>query len=171
MKTVRIETPIAAPVEVVWDVMTDLPRYGEWNPFITSIEGELQPGAQLRVTFELPGRKPRTLTPTVTAIEPERRISWLGRLWLPGLVDAAHSLQITIGESGPVFVHREDFRGVLIPALGGVLRDTHTAFAAMNSALVERTTGMAERVVEGEAAGGRHHGRTGLGRRWGCSKP
>jgi hypothetical protein len=148
MKTVLLETPIPAPVEVLWEALTDLPRYREWNPFITAIEGDLHPGAELRATFALPGRKPRTFTPTVTAVEPEQRISWLGRLWLPGLVDAAHSLEITIGASGPVFVHREDFRGLLVPALGGLVRDTHAAFAAMNAALVQRVAELGNRPVD-----------------------
>ena len=118
MKTVLIETLIAAPAELVWDVLTDFPRYGEWNPFITSMEGDLRVGAELRAVFELPGRNPRTFTPTVTMLEPGRHLGWLGRLWLPGLVDAEHSLEVVIGESAPVFVHREDFRGLLIPARG-----------------------------------------------------
>ncbi len=29
---------IDAPADVVWSVMTDLPRYGEWNPFILRIK-------------------------------------------------------------------------------------------------------------------------------------
>lgn len=142
MRSVLIETPMPAAVELVWDVLTDFPRYGEWNPFITSIEGDLRVGAELRATFELPGRKPRTFTPTVTMLEPGRHLGWLGRLWLPRLVDAEHSLEIVIGESGPVFVHREDFRGLLVPALGGLLRDTHTAFAAMNEALAQRVAAL-----------------------------
>jgi len=28
---------IAAPIELVWRVMNDLPRYGEWNPFVVDI--------------------------------------------------------------------------------------------------------------------------------------
>ena len=47
MKTVLIETPIPAPPELVWDVLIDFPRYGEWNPFITSIEGELEVGEEV----------------------------------------------------------------------------------------------------------------------------
>ena len=33
---------IAAPVAVVWDVVTDLDRYGEWNPFVVSVPVEWQ---------------------------------------------------------------------------------------------------------------------------------
>jgi hypothetical protein len=147
MRTVTLETPIAAPVEVVWEVLTDLARYGEWNPFITSIEGDLRPGAELRATFQLPGRRPHTFTPTVTAVEPEKRISWLGRLWLPGLVDAAHSFELTTGTTGLVFVHREDFRGLLVPTLGGLVRDTQAAFAGMNDALSRRASAQAAVLV------------------------
>jgi hypothetical protein len=28
---------IQAPIDVVWQVMTDLPRYAEWNPFVVGI--------------------------------------------------------------------------------------------------------------------------------------
>jgi len=138
MKTVHIETSTPAPVAQVWDVLTDFPRYGEWNPFITSIEGDLRPGARLRATFQLPGRKPQTFTPTITTFDPGHEIGWLGRLWLPGLVDAAHTLEVVPSGSGSVFVNREEFRGLLVPALGGLVRDTRSAFAAMNEALVQR---------------------------------
>lgn len=79
----------------------------------------------------------------MTSVEPGHRISWLGRLWVPGLVDAAHSFELVPGESGLVFVHREDFRGLLVPALGGVVRETRAAFAAMNDALVQRVAAVA----------------------------
>lgn len=143
METVLIETPVAAPAELVWDVLADFPRYGVWNPFITSIEGDLAVGAELRATFEMPGRKPRTFTPTVINVDPGHEIAWLGRLWIPGLVDATHSLGITDSDAGTVFVHREDFRGLLVPVLGSLLADTRAAFAAMNAALVARVESLA----------------------------
>lgn len=144
MKSIRVETPLSAPAGLVWDVLTDFPRYGEWNPLITSIEGELRPGARLHVTLELPGRKPRTLTPTVAALEPARRLRWLGRLWVPGLFDGEHSLEIEQDDGAVLFVHREDFRGVLVPMVGKVLSETRAGFAAMNDALVQRVASLSE---------------------------
>jgi hypothetical protein len=38
------ELEINAPTDVVWEVITDLPRYGEWNPFVVSCRSTLAVG-------------------------------------------------------------------------------------------------------------------------------
>lgn len=51
-----IETTIeidASPAEV-WEALTDAAAYPDWNPFIRSLEGDLQVGAKLRVRIEPP---------------------------------------------------------------------------------------------------------------------
>ncbi len=35
---------INAPAEVVWEVITDLARYPEWNPFCVECSSTMQPG-------------------------------------------------------------------------------------------------------------------------------
>ena len=35
---------VAAPAEIVWEVITDLPRYGEWNPFMRECRTSFNPG-------------------------------------------------------------------------------------------------------------------------------
>ena len=37
MGEARAEVVIHAPIDVVWDVMLDTERYGEWNPFIVEV--------------------------------------------------------------------------------------------------------------------------------------
>lgn len=150
MKSIRVETPLSASAGLVWDVLTDFPRYGEWNPFITAIDGELRLGARLHVTLALPGRKPRTIAPTVVALEPERRLRWRGRLWVPGIFDGEHGLEIEEHEGALLFVHREDFRGVLVPLVGKVLSETSVGFAAMNDALGQRVKTLAEGTAQDE---------------------
>ena len=44
---------IAAPAEVVWEVISDLSRYGEWNPFVSKCESTLQPGDAIDMTVHL----------------------------------------------------------------------------------------------------------------------
>jgi len=39
MKIAEASSQIAAPIELVWSVMLDVARYGEWNPFLFRIDG------------------------------------------------------------------------------------------------------------------------------------
>jgi len=44
-----ITVEIDAPVSVVWDILTDLPRYGEWNPFCIKAVSTLEIGAPIEM--------------------------------------------------------------------------------------------------------------------------
>jgi hypothetical protein len=138
VKIIETTSHIDAPSEVVWRVITDFDAYPGWNPFITSLEGDLREGARLRATFQLAGRKPRTFRPTVTVVDPGRRLVWVGRLAVPKLFDAEHGFAVRPLDAGTEFVHTELFRGVLPPFLGGILTATHDAFTRMDAALVAR---------------------------------
>jgi hypothetical protein len=69
---------IEAPASVVWEILMDMGRYGEWNPFCVRAESALELGAPVRmslVDYANPGR----LVPNVEyicALEPERLLSW-----------------------------------------------------------------------------------------------
>lgn len=69
---------IDAPARVVWEILVDLPRYGEWNPFCVRAQSSLAMGAPVHmslVNYTMPG----TLIPNceyVCAFEPEKRLSW-----------------------------------------------------------------------------------------------
>ncbi len=46
---------IAAPIDLVWSVMTDVPRYPEWNPFVVDIRpvhGDFAVGAPIALTVK-----------------------------------------------------------------------------------------------------------------------
>jgi len=69
---------IDAPAAVVWEVLTDLPNYGLWNPFCVRAESTLAMGAPVKmslVNYANPGQ----LLPNceyVCAFEPEQLLSW-----------------------------------------------------------------------------------------------
>lgn len=76
--TVSETVDIAAPARVVWQVLTDMPRYNEWNPMCVRAESTLEMGAAVNmmlVNYVAPG----TLVPNcefICAFDPERMISW-----------------------------------------------------------------------------------------------
>jgi hypothetical protein len=141
----RTEIEIGAPPAMVWAILTNLPAYPDWNPFITSAEGTVDVGARLVTRLEPPGGKPITFTPTVTEVDAGRGFEWLGRLALPGLFDGRHRFELVPTGDGTRLLHTERFTGVLVPFLRKRL-DTRTrsGFDAMNTALKARAEALGE---------------------------
>jgi carbon monoxide dehydrogenase subunit G len=88
MRTFSITIDIAAPVERVWQVMSDTERWHEWTPSVTSITrlgaGPLDVGS--RAIIRQPKFPPALWK--VTAIEPGRGFTWVSVA--PGLRVIAH---------------------------------------------------------------------------------
>ena len=140
------EIDIDAAPEVVWQVLTDLDRYRDWNPFIVSAEGRADVGERLTNRMQPPGGKGITFKPTVTVVEPAVTFEWLGRLGLPGIFDGRHRFDLAPSENGGTFVtHSEQLDGILVRFMRKSLdTETMAGFEAMNAALkarVEATVG------------------------------
>ena len=140
MLLLRTEIDINASGERVWRVLTDFSAYGEWNPFITSISGEVRRGARLKVRVQPSGGRGMTFRPTVLAADRNRELRWVGRLLFPGIFDGEHAFLITPLENGGVRLRQQEtFRGLLVPLLRRLLDgQTRAGFEAMNRALKER---------------------------------
>jgi hypothetical protein len=137
MAEISSEIEIAATAARVWSVLTDFERYGDWNPFITSISGTPRPGGQLRVRMHPPGGIAMTFKPKVLNAEPERELRWLGTLGPRGIFDGEHSFRIVpLGEGRVRLLQSERFTGLLVPLLILLVRNsTRRGFEAMNQAL------------------------------------
>ncbi len=151
MKELRTEIEFEGTPEEVWAVLTDLPAYPEWNPFIERIDRELLVGGKLDVRLQPVDERGITMHPTVLVAEPGRELRWIGHLMIPGIFDGQHSFLIEEAGPGRVrFVQSERFGGILLPLMWKKLRDGGTAkgFRAMNEALARR---VAERRAAAEA--------------------
>lgn len=136
------EIDIDAAPGTVWAILTDLPAYRDWNPFITSSEGDVAVGERLTHRLEPPGGKAMSIRPTVTDVDQGRAFEWLGRLVMPFLFDGRHRFELVPTGDGTRLVHTEHFTGLLVPFLKKTLDTTTVAgFEAMNSALKARAEG------------------------------
>ena len=134
------EITIEATPEDVWNVLTDLDSYDEWNLFITSSAGRVVVGEQLTNRMQPPGGKAMTFRPTVTVADHAKTFEWLGRLFVPGLFDGRHRFDLTEVAPGKTrLVHSEQFSGLLV-RLAKKSLDTSTVqgFEAMNETLKKR---------------------------------
>jgi len=72
-----ITVEIDAPASVVWEILTDLPRYGEWNPFCIKAESTLEIGAPIVMHLTNFWSQDIAInTEYVCANDPERMLSW-----------------------------------------------------------------------------------------------
>src|SRR4051812_13407825 len=80
---IKIENRIgvAAPAEVIWELLADVPGWPRWCPIYPRAEGELKFGARLCLTLALPGLPEREITPKITDWTPEEQILWADTAW------------------------------------------------------------------------------------------
>ncbi len=138
-KLITTHLTVDGPVEQVWQTLTNLDGYVDWNPFITTAAGVVGVGQRLNLRMRPPGGRAMTFKPWVTAVEEHRYLEWLGRLGMPGLFDGRHSFSLTPLPGGRTLLQQsETFTGVLIPFAGSILTATRAGFEAMNEALARK---------------------------------
>ncbi len=83
---------INAPVDFVWEVLTDVEKYGEWNPFTPQARTDFKIGSPAHLLVRMwPGRF--RITETVCAFEKPRLVSWsrkFGASWFLFVVREQH---------------------------------------------------------------------------------
>jgi len=139
MKELRTEIKIKASPEKIWTILTDFTKYPEWNPMIKSFKGDLTEGQKVIVRLEQPGSRAMTFKPVITKVVPNQQLRWQGHLLIGGLFDGEHIFEITDYPDGScTFVHREIFKGILIPLFAKMIdNNTKRAFIMMNERLKE----------------------------------
>lgn len=139
MKNLQTEIIINASVEKVWSILTNFEKFPEWNPFILSIEGKQELGAQLKVVLNN-GKGTSVFKPKVVTLEKNKTFEWLGSLPIPGLFNGQHRFAIErISDNQVKFIQSEQFSGLLAGIIMKQIGETtREGFISMNKALKER---------------------------------
>ena len=147
-----------APIEIVWEVMTDVARYSEWNPFIVAVGGEMRLGALVTLHVAWAGGGGATAVELVTRLDPpamvqgggERRAvmeyrftGWLSRM---KLVNGSRLQALEQAPGAPTrYQTTEIFRGLLAGAIP--LAKVQKGFELHARALKQRAETLAGRVA------------------------
>jgi hypothetical protein len=130
---------INASSEKVWGILTDFKNYGEWNPFITSISGEVKVGNTLQVTIAPSNGNAMKFKPMLLVVNPQKELRWIGKLLFKGLFDGEHFFNIVDNKDGSItFTQGEKFTGILVPFFKKMINvNTVNGFVLMNEKLKE----------------------------------
>lgn len=135
----KTEITINSTPEKIWSILADFDNYPNWNPFITSLTGDVKVGKKITVRIEPPGASANNFKPTVTAFEPNEKLSWLGVLLFRGVFDGEHKFELTNNGNGTTtFTQQENFTGLLVPLFKKMLdNNIRSGFEALNKKLKE----------------------------------
>ncbi|WP_109830178.1 SRPBCC domain-containing protein [Reichenbachiella versicolor] len=132
-KEIHTSIQIFAPIERVWQVLTDFENYKSWNPFIESIEGNVELGKTIRVRAG-----GMNFSPIVLDFDANDQLKWRGKLVADVLFSGEHYFRVEkVNDAETTFLHGEYFQGILVSILSGKLEDTRLGFESMNQALKE----------------------------------
>jgi uncharacterized protein YndB with AHSA1/START domain len=109
---------IATPPEVVWDVLTRLGDWPQWNPDVKSMsfDGPLEP----RSTFRWKAG-PGTIVSTLEEVDPPRYVRWRGKTMS---IKAMHEWRLEPRDGGTHVETKETFSGLLPRLMRGSLQKT-----------------------------------------------
>ena len=127
---------IQAPDEIVWELLSDIPRWSTWNPLYPRAEGEIRIGHRWDLDLALPGQAVRTINPVILDWAPFDHIHW--RLdMMRGWVRTVRFLEIEkMGDENVIFSNGEIFDGWMGPSAARRLRrPILDGFEALNAAL------------------------------------
>ena len=106
---------MAAPAEVVWEFVADIPGWRQWNPLYSSSDGSLEPDAMIHMKVTIPGSRPIAFSAKVTELVDDEWVRYQAQA-LGGLLRGTR--YIAIERSGPeacVVVNGEIMGGLLAP--------------------------------------------------------
>jgi hypothetical protein len=123
---------IDAPIDVVWQKLTDFAGYSDWNPYLIRVEGMAEAGTTITVH-----QVPRPGADIIVAPADVVEIAPYNMRWIGGLPDRAefkgdHRFELTEAQSGVNFIHHEQFSGrqadTILAAYGAIIRDNFERF-------------------------------------------
>lgn len=106
---------IAAPAEVVWELVSDLQGWRQWNPLYRQVTGTLEVGETLTMTLTIPGMNSYTMRPQVVAVMANELVHYQGTA-MGGLVRGTRRIEIReTGAESCIVSNREIMGGLLGP--------------------------------------------------------
>lgn len=116
MGTVRAEIEIDAPAERVFDILTDLDAYPQWNPFTPRVESTLRPGDPVHLYVRLRGERLSHRVEYVSRNERPTSLCWGAAIGARFLLTAERCQTLTrIDERRTRYVNEDVLQGWLAP--------------------------------------------------------
>ena len=143
MPIISEELIIDAPIEVVWEILTDFSHYQTWNPMVRNIvlEGGLQAGSKVTLhALMKPGGEPTPVGAVLMEVRAPHVLSWRGGVGPEWFARGYHFHQLESLSGGRTrLTHGEKFSGVLFALIWPLQRKAmERSYKEISAALEQR---------------------------------
>jgi hypothetical protein len=145
----KVEHRVGVPASsrAIWDVLSDLTRWSEWNTVYPEIHGLLRIQQRLAIGEAFPGQPDRVIRPMVVDWVPNEQILW-AHTEMMGLVKRIRYIEIehlNDDDANCILSNGEVYDGPLGPTVGKARRRwLRKGFEQLNADIVARVLAVAE---------------------------
>ena len=138
VKSDRVE--INAPQQLVWDILLDLKRYPEWNPFTHQVISTLRIDDPVDLYVAMPKRGERKQREFIKAVDKPGYLAWGMHMGSPWLLKALRTQNIeAIAVDRCQYFSDDHLQGLLTPVVKLIYSNSiHSGFNAVAYALKKR---------------------------------
>jgi hypothetical protein len=139
----KVEHRVGVPTnsKAIWDVLSDLGRWSEWNSVYPEVHGLLRIAQRLKIKEVFPGQPARIIAPTVVDWVPNEQIIWAFNE-MGGLVKRIRYIEIerlNDEDANCILSNGEIWNGLLGPSIGKSRRKIlRRGFEKLNADIVAR---------------------------------
>lgn len=123
MRELRTEIQISAPIDQVWQVLTDFEHWQDWNPMVNQVSGSATLGSRLNITMRGPtGKDANKYQPTLLEVNPPRSLRWRATMMGGVMFSNYRVFELKEQQGGTVLVNKEEFSGLMVPLFWGKMK-------------------------------------------------
>ncbi len=137
MAELTTEITLEAPVDRIWQLLTDFGLYPQWNPLFTKATGPVNPGERFDLVVKLPGMDPFPIKPVLQEAEPKSRLSWQSSMLSSALLSWTFCYELhSLSPDRLRLTQRSSFKGLLSPLFSFAMKKPVTdGMQSLNDAL------------------------------------
>ena len=121
MREIRTEIQISAPIDKVWQVLTDFDQWTDWNPAVKHLSGSASVGSKLDVTIDGGGSRDAKYQPTVLQADAPKTFRWSATMMASFVFKNDRVFELREKDGGTELIHSEEFSGFMVAMMWGKL--------------------------------------------------
>lgn len=120
MRALQTTIQISAPIDQVWQVLTDFEKWKDWNPTINQVSGSATAHSILNITMcGSEGKDAMKYKATVLESNPPRNFRWRATMMSGFMFTNDRVFELREKNGGTELTNAEQFSGLMVPLFWG----------------------------------------------------